>query len=171
MIKNINNKKIKGYALLEIIFYIAIFSILTLAVINAIIVMTKAFKETSIQTDFVQSSTIMERISREIRQANGINSINNNGNNLILNTKDDVGNDKTIEFLLTDSNLQIKENDVLIGNLNTPNIIITGLSFDQITTVKGLAVRVVFNAKSFRDGSNRIEDFYDTIVLRGKYSN
>lgn len=171
MIKNINNKKIKGYALLEIIFYISIFSVLTLTVMDAIIVMTKAFKETSIQTDFVQSSAIMERISREIRQANGINSINNNGNNLILDTKDDAGNNKTVEFLLSGSDLQLKENDILTGNLNIPNIIITNLSFSQIITTKGLAVRVIFNARSSRDGLNRVEDFYDTIVLRGKYSN
>ena len=170
MIKNINNKK-RGYTLLEIIFYIAIFSVLTLVVIDAIIVMTKAFKETSIQTNFVQSSTIMERISREIRKATGINSINNNGNNLILDTKDDAGDNKTVEFLLSGSDLQLKENDILIGNLNTPNIIITNLSFTQITTTKGLAVRVIFSARSSKDGSGRIEDFYDTIVLRGKYSN
>ena len=160
-------KKSQGYAILELLFYIAFFSILSLVVINAMITMARAFKETTIQSEFVQGGTIMERMSREIRQAYSINSIG--ANDLELDTKDSGGASKTVEFLLSGSNLQLLENNTLTGNLNTPNIIVSALTFTQITTVKGKAVKIFFTVKSVNDASGRNQDFYNTIVLRGNY--
>lgn len=157
----------KGYTLLEALFYIALFAILTMAVISSLVTMTKSFKETSIQADLVQSATIMERITREVRQAYGINYITTS--NLRLNTKDESNNNKTVEFLLSGSNLQLIENSILTGNLNTPNIVVTGLTFTEITTTEGKAVKMILSVRSLRDSSNRVKDFYSTIVLRGDY--
>ncbi|MFZ3015603.1 MAG: hypothetical protein WA101_01205 [Minisyncoccia bacterium] len=163
------NKKNYGYVLLETVFYVCFFVILSTAVISAMVTMFKSYKETVIQTELERSSVILDKISREIRQATGINSINNDGNNLVINTKDDVDADKTVEFLISGSDLQIKENDILIGNLNTPNIIVNDLSFVQIATAKGNAVKIFLSVSSVFDSSNRIENFYNTVVLRGNY--
>src|SRR3989338_8033873 len=76
----------RGYAILELLFYITFFSILSLVVINAMITMTKSFRETAIQAELIESGSIMERMEREIRQALSINSIV--ANDLKLNTKD-----------------------------------------------------------------------------------
>jgi type II secretory pathway pseudopilin PulG len=160
-------KKRDGYAILELLFYIAFFSILSLVVINAMITMARSFRETAIQTQLVQSGTIMERMSREIRAAYDINSIG--ASDLKLNTKDSGGANKTVEFLLSGSNLQLLENNILTGNLNTSNIMIAGLAFTQITTVKGKAVKIFLTVKSSDDALGRNQDFYDTIVLRGSY--
>jgi len=151
-----------GYAILELLFYIAFFAVLSLVVINAMITMTRSFRETSIQGELIQSGVIMERISREVRQAYDISSIN-------LSSTDSSGANKTVEFLLSGSNLQLLENSTLIGNLNTPNIAVTALSFTQITTTKGKAVKVILTVKSNSDALARTKDFYDTIVLRGGY--
>ena len=165
--KNKKRKFKRGYALIEMLFYIAIFSVLTLAVISSFITMARAFRETTVQADLVQSSAIVERISREVRQAYGINSISTS--DLKLNTKDESGNNKTVRFLLSGSNIELLENDTLTGNLNTPNIQATSLSFTEITTMEGKAVKISLSVKSARDSSNRIENFYDTVVLRGDY--
>jgi len=157
----------KGYAILELLFYIALFSILSLVVINAMIIMARSFKETALQAEFMQGGGIMERISREIRASYSINSIS--ANNLKLNTKDDAGANKTVEFLLSGSNIQLLENDVITGNLNNPDMIITDLSFTEITTAEGKAVKVFFSFNSSNDVLGRTQDFYDTIVLRGNY--
>ena len=159
----------RGYSLVEILFYIAIFSMLALVIISSLISMTKSFRATTIQADLVQSSAIMERISREVRQAYGINSIS--ASDLKLNTKDELDNNKTVRFALSGSNVQLFENDIFTGNLNTPNIEITTLSFTEITTLNGKAVKISLSARSARDTSGRIEDFYDTVVLRGDYGN
>lgn len=157
----------KGYALLETIFYIALFAILSIAVIDAIINMARAFKETTIQSELMQGGNIMERISREIRQAYGINSIS--ASSLKLNSTDDLGANKTVEFSLSGSDIRFLEDDVFTGNLNSQNIIVTGLIFTQINTTKGTAVKISLIVRSNYDILNRDQDFYNTVVLRGSY--
>lgn len=156
-----------GYAILELLFYISFFALFSLVVIDAMITMTKSFKENTIQAELMQSGTIMERMSREIRQAYDINSISLN--DLTLKTKDNNGTDKTVEFLLTGSDIRFLENGIFTGNLNAPNIVVTGLSFTQINTVKSKAIKMVLSIRSENDTSNKVVDFYDTIVLRGSY--
>jgi type II secretory pathway pseudopilin PulG len=159
----------EGYSLIEMLFYISLVSILTIAVVSSLVVMTKAFRETSIQGDFVESASMMERISREVRQAYGINSIG--ASDLKLNTKDEVGTNKTVRFVLSSSNVQLYENDVLTGNLNTSVVQVTALSFIQITTPVGTGVKIILSVRSTRDPGARVEDFYSTVVLRGDYAN
>lgn len=166
---NKRTKTIKGYTIIEMIFYVALVVLLTISVVSSLVVMTRAFKETSIQGDFIESANIMERISRETRFSNSINAIG--ANDLKLNTKDDAGNAKTVRFVLSNSNIEFYENDVFTGNLNSPNIAVTALSFVQITTTQGKAVKISLTFKSNRDTTNRTKDFYDTIVLRGNYGN
>ena len=156
-----------GYTLVELLFYIALFSVLSLTVINSLVTMTKAFKETTIKIELKQGGDILERMSREIRYAVGINTIS--ASDLKLNTKDDVGADKTVRFLLSGTNVQFFENDVLTGNLNSPNMTVTALTFTQITTTAGNAVKIALIIKSNNDALNRTETFYNTVVLRGDY--
>lgn len=161
------NKNKSGYAILELLFYIALFAILSLLVINAMMTMAQSFKETAIYAELSQSGTIMERMSREIRQASAISAIS--ANDLKLNTTNAAGAAKTVEFALSGSNINFLENDISTGNLNSPNIIVTALTFTEITTVKGKAVKIVLSARSSNDKLNRVVDFYDTVVLRGSY--
>lgn len=159
----------KGFTLIEMMFYIVLVVMLTISVVSSLVVMTKAFKETSIQGHFVESANIIERISREIRQAYGINTISSS--DLKLNTKDEADNNKTVRFVLTGSNLELYENDVLTGNLNTSTVQVTALSFTQITTPKGIAVKIIMSVRSTKDPAARVEDFFSTVVLRGDYGN
>jgi competence protein ComGC len=166
------NKKNKvrnknGYAVLELLFYISLLSVLCLLVISAMVTMAKSFKETSIYGELVQSGTIMERMSREIKASYEVSSIS--ANDLKLNTKDIADVNKTIEFVLSGTDIHFLENDVLTGNLNTPNIIVTGLTFTQITTTKGKAIKIILSARSSNDKLDRVQNFYNTIVLRNNY--
>lgn len=165
MMKNIKNTN-SGYAILEIVFYITLFAILSIAVIDAMITMTKSFKETTIQAELMQGGSILERISREIRQASSINSVTSNS--LKLNTTES-GIEKTVEFSLSGSDIRFLENDTFVDNLNTQNVIISGLTFTSVNTIKGAAVRISLMIRSNHDSLNRDEDFYNTVVLRGSY--
>ncbi len=156
-----------GYAILELLFYIAFFALLSLAVINSLLVMTRAFKETTIHGQILRGGSVMERISREVRQSYGISLIA--ADSLALNTKDENGDNKTVEFLLTGSNVQLKENGVVTGNLNPPGLSVLGLTFTQINTPESAAVKIFLSVQSDNDSLDRIEDFYDTVVLRGDY--
>ena len=162
------NKKKNGYAVLELLFYIAFFAIFSIIAINSMIIMAKSFKETAILTELAQSGAIMERMSREIRQAYGID-FTSTATDLKLNTKDSSGVNKTMEFKFVNPNIQLWDSGSNIGNLNPPNIVVTALAFTQITTGNGKAVKISLTIKSTRDSSNRLQDFYDTVTLRGSY--
>jgi Tfp pilus assembly protein PilE len=157
-----NNTK-SGSTLLELLFYIAFFTVLSLILINSMIIMARSLKETSIQAELTQSGDIMERISREIRGASDINSINTND----LNLKTTDG--RNPEIKLSGTNVQIWENSTLTGNLNTSNIIITAMTFTQITTLQGKAINVSLTLKASDDTYGRLVNFHDTVVLRGIY--
>jgi len=161
------NKNQKGFAVLELIFYIALLVVFSTAVINAMLIMTKSFKETAIHADVLQASHIMEKISRETRKSASINAISTSV--LRLNTTNDAGASKLVEFSLSESNVLFLENSILTGNLNSSNIVITNLVFSEITTTSGKAVKVSFSVRSTRDSLNRTYDFYDTVVLRESY--
>lgn len=165
MIKKDTTKR--GYAIIELLFYIALFVVLSLVVISAMITMARSFREISLQSDLTRSGAVMERISREIRQAHDISLIG--AGSLELNTKDEAGADKLVKFLLSGSDVQLWENGVLTGNLNAPGILISNLTFTQITTAGGKAVKISLAVQSGNDALNRAYDFYDTVVLRGSY--
>ncbi|MFH1608746.1 MAG: hypothetical protein ABH951_01855 [Patescibacteria group bacterium] len=170
--KKINNKNISkksGFAVLETILYISFFAILSIVVINSMITMMRSFKETKIQSELIQGSSILEKVSREVRQAYAINSISEN--DLKLNTKDDAGVNKTVRFVLSGNDVQYFENDVLTGNLNPNNVSVSELTFTQIITVEGSAVKITLTISSTNDSLGRTADFYDTVVLRGDYQN
>jgi len=168
MIEIIKKKKNGGYAILELLFYIAFFGTLSLLTINAMITMAKSFKETAIQAEFVRSGTIMERMSREIKQAYNID-LTSTATDLKLNVKDSAGADKIVEFKFVSPNIQLWDAGVNVGNLNPPNMRVTNISFTQITALKDKSVNIVLSIRSNNDTLARVLDFHDTIVLRGTY--
>ncbi len=166
--KNYFKKYNKGYSLIEIIFYISIFVVLSLVVINALIVMTKAFRENSIQADIVSSSSIMERISREIKQAN--TATVNTSSDLTLMVPNEVDAlVRPVRLMLSGGNIELYDNSVLIDNLNSKDVTVTGLTFSGVLTTSSAAVRINLSVSSVHDPLGRVYDFQNTIVLRGSY--
>ena len=165
--KLIKSQNKKGFTLLEMVFYVALFSVISLILVQAIITMVASFRETQITADINQTNQVLERVSREIRQAISISTIT--ATNLKLNTTDSSGNAATITFTLAGTNLELRQNAVLIGNLNSTNLNITALTFTQITTSNSSAVKIEMTVTSNRYGSVRTANFYDTLVLRGSY--
>ena len=156
-----------GYVLLELLFYISFFAAMSLAVVSALITMAGSFRETAILAKLSESAGIMERVAREIRGAEDITLLG--AGNLKLSTTDEFGAAKTIEFLLDGTDVKLLEDGVLIGNLNAPGMSVSALSFTQITTSAGKAVKISLSLGSENDKLGRTFDFYDTIVLRGSY--
>lgn len=167
-IRSIKSKN-HGLSMVELLFYIAVFSILFLVVINSIIFMTRSFRETVVNTDLTQSSSIMERISREVRSATSINTLTATSLKLDkINPVDSLPT--TIYFVLNGTNVELYDgNNALVGNLNSPNVSVTALNFLRIDTTEGAAVKIFMTVKSNHYNSARTENFYDTIVLRGDY--
>jgi hypothetical protein len=130
--------------------------------------MAKYFKETKIQRELSEGAFVMERITREIRQAYDITSISSSTLKLATMAEDGTPT-KTVDFILSSGELEYRENDVFVSNLNSANLTIGGLSFTQINTTEGEAVKVVLTVQSENDNLGRSVDFYNTVSLRGAY--
>lgn len=162
-------KRNTGYSIIEILFYISILGILSLVVIDSLIVMTNAFRETTINRDIMQAGNIMERMTRDIRNSQSILSINQGGNNLKINTLGTAQVYQPVDFKLAGRDIQLYENDVFIGNLNSPDISIVALTFDPMLATQTGNVKISMTVQSNHYGSTRTETFYDTVILRGGY--
>ena len=99
--------------MMETLFYISLFAVLSIILFNVMIVMAKSFKETRVQAELMQGSTIMERITRELR---GATDFSCPSNVLSINTLDDSDNPKTINFTFSNSNIGVV--DSVFGNFS-----------------------------------------------------
>ena len=166
MIKNIKNKNF-GYSLIEVLFYVALFAILSVVLLDVLITMTGLFMKTITNRDLMQGSIITENISRELKQAD---SFSFNSNVLTVNTKDDSNNPKTVMYTLSGGNIQVIDS-VLgdLGNLNSPNTSVVSFNISLINTLKSKAAKINLEVGSNRYAENTTEDFENTIILRGSY--
>lgn len=169
--KNINKKS--GFTLMEILIYVAIFVMLAGVVITSFTVVVGTFSNSQTNRDLQESgSTSMERMVREIRQANTVNPSSNLGvtpGNLELATVDSGGAAATVRFVFENNAVNMYKNGALQDNLLGQNVVPTSLIFRKISTSNGTAVRIEMTLKDNRGKDHRTASYYDTVILRGAY--
>ncbi len=162
--------KIKGISLIESIIYLAIFSAVSIVVINSFIIILSSLSTIGLNHNLISSGSMsMERISREIRQSKSIDLANTTTDALQLNTTDSIGNPMIIKILKEDTSLNIYKNGELIDGLLTDNVVLDFISFDRISTINSEAVKIKIIIKETRKNKTKIVSFYDTVILRGGY--
>ena len=164
-----------GFTLVESIFYMAILGVLSITIFNSIINISNSFKETSVNNDLINSSYVIERLTREIRTADSVSLVSSNS--LLLNTKDSLNNPVTRSFYWEDGNLRFEEDGKYVGNLNDSNMLVTELEFVKIDTPYKDAIKIFVALKPTSTISHRrcdvsecVEEFYDTVSVRGAVS-
>jgi hypothetical protein len=176
-INSLNEKKIiSGFSLVEILIYLSIFITLSILIINLFIVVLSTFYFSHINRKILEAGMIsMERISREIRQANNID-ISSTNNKLILNSLNSLNQPVITTLEKEDNNLYISINNSVNDsaniskiNLMDQKVLIQFLNFTQITTPESQAVRIEMSLEYGAGGHTKIKNFYNTIILRGSY--
>lgn len=171
-LKNIKQNK-GGYSLIEIVIYLAIFTTMSIVVINSFIVVLSSFSAIRSNHDLLESGSVsMERIAREIRQAKNIDIVNssvNGGEYLQLNSTDSSGNNMIIKFIKEGNALNLYKNGTIVGNILNQNIIVNSISFYRIATSNSEAIKIQMEIEDTRGKSNKIQNFYNTVVVRGGY--
>lgn len=167
-------KKQSGFSLIEIMIYVLLFSILAGVVINSFVSTIGSFSNTKTNRDLQEGgNTAMERISREIRQANSVTVANSNlgtsPGTLELATTDSSGANATVKFVFENNGIFMYKNGTLAANLLGQNVIPTNLIFRRIVTTNGTAVKVEMTLQDNRGKAHKTANFYDTIILRGDY--
>jgi len=167
-------KKNKGFSLIEMIVYLAIFTGISVLVINSFIVISSSYATIRSNHDLLESaSNSMERIGRDIRQASSVDTANSllgvSNGSLQLNSTDSSGNPMTIRFTLTNGMINLYENGVLVNNLLGQNIRATNLTFRNIITTEGQAVKIEMTIQNQLSKQQQSINLYNTIILRDSY--
>ncbi len=162
----------RGFTLVEMIIYIAFFATLSILAINSTLIMMKSFYSIRLSQSINQSATVgLERMSREIRNAYDIDTVNStfltSPGKLTLLTKDSLGVNTTIELYVSGNQLGIKERGVDKGLLMTKNAVLTNLVFRQIANPRSRAVKIEMTIRDARGTLQKNANFYNTIILRG----
>lgn len=119
----------KGFTLLELIIYIAIFSVFTLMLTDFFVTMGKVKAHTEVRSEVRQNlSQSLDRVARLIRQASGVNSAS--GNILNLAMADGVKNPTIIT--ISGNALTIQEGLFPTVPLTSDKVIISNLNFYSI---------------------------------------
>lgn len=165
--------KNRGFGLIEIIVYVSIVALIAIFSINAILSVTKVFAEVKSYNDLRGSAvTSLERMIKEIRFANNIDIagtvFGTNPGRLKLNTTDEAGNAKTLEFYVTGGGLNIIDNGQEKGTITGNSAVLTNLIFRQAVTPKGQLIKIEMTLTDTR-ANPRIVNFYGSAVLRGSY--
>jgi prepilin-type N-terminal cleavage/methylation domain-containing protein len=160
----------RGFTIIEVLIYVVILGIVSIAIISSSMAVNSSFNKTRVTRDLLESgNNSMERMTREIRQANSVDIANSTlGSNpgvLTVNGKDSGGSARVVKFSVLNGALNIYENNSLIDNLLNQNVTVSNLIFRRISTGTGEAVKIEM---TLSDGSVS-ENFYDTVILRGGY--
>jgi len=167
-------KNIQGYSIVEVLVYLAIFTTVSILVINSFIVVLGTFNTTRANRDLLESGSVaIERLAREIRQSDSVDVVNSvlgsTPGALELDSTDVSGNPMAVRFSVSNGALNLYEGGNLIGNLLGQNISATSLFFRRIVTANGEAVRIELTLTDTSGTASRTANFYNTIILRGGY--
>jgi type II secretory pathway pseudopilin PulG len=171
--KFLSNKK--GFSLIEIVVYIGIFSVVSTAIIVSSMVVISSFNKTKVSRNVLESSsTIMERMTREIRSAQSVNTLTSslsvNPGVLDLVGFDDLSNARNVRFSVDPSgHLNISENGELIGSLVNDGVVVSSLIFRRIQNASSEAVKIEMTLTGSNGSWSTSKNFYNTVLLRGGY--
>jgi prepilin-type N-terminal cleavage/methylation domain-containing protein len=162
----------KGFSLIEVVIYLAIFTMVSALVFHSFITVMSAFSTTRTNRNLLEAGlSSMERISREIRQAKNIDLMASNLTIgiLQLDSVDNNDNLRIIKFSKENSELNFYQTETLIGNLIGSNISLESLIFRKIETTKSQAIKIEMTLRDLKGKNNKTANFYNTIILRGGY--
>ncbi|MCK9352030.1 MAG: hypothetical protein WCT49_03655 [Candidatus Paceibacterota bacterium] len=168
-------KKDKGYTLLETVVYVGVLSVAILAIFAILFSITRSFTEARIYNEVeISGSTAMERMVREIRTAASVDEGNSildiDPGQLALNTTDEAGTAKTIQFYFDDTTntINLDDNGTDKGSLTGSGVEITNLVFRRSDTPKSSIIKIEMTVRSKRKTTLSAK-FYDSAVMRGGY--
>ena len=163
------NKKNRGFTLTEMIVYLAIMTIITLALVQSLVVVMKSNRGSFADVNLRNSGySAMEAMTREINASESIDLYATG----TLQMKQS-GATKIVKFATSSSGVlnfySGAGTPVLIGPITSKGIIVKYLIFNKINTGKSLAVRIQMKLETTVNNVTRSEWFYTTEILRGSY--
>lgn len=165
----------KGFTLTEVVIYVGLLSIFTIAVMNVFISITKVYKNVLVVRKIENTALFtMDRITREIKNASTIDSANTTWGtsttaSLSLNTTNASGTAQTLRFYRSGNTVYMSRNGTVVGPLSSGSVVVSGLKFEQVTASTSQSVKITLTLESGTSTSYFLKNFYGTATLRGSY--
>lgn len=153
--------KNKGFSLIETLFYLSVFTVVSLAAINAMISLANVLRVSTVNNELVEGGFVLETISKIASTSVGGGVVDDE---LIL-TKD---TGEEYKFVFSDNDVLMYKDDVLVGKLNPIHITINSFDVTVLSTPNGKALKtsISFNHKN---NVAKVENLHNTVLLQGVY--
>ena len=166
--------KNRGYTLLELVVYVSVVAALAVVSIQSALSLTRTFSETKSYGDLRESgSAALERIIKEVRFSSSVDlpntTFNSSPGRLTLNTTDESGNPKTVEFYVSSGSLRLIDGGVNKGALTGAGVSLNSIIFRQTTSPRGTLIKTELVIRDTRSSNSRSANFYGSAVTRGSY--
>jgi hypothetical protein len=165
-----NKNMSRGYTLAEMLGYIFVFCLISILVINALLILTKAFVSMKTSRAVGMGAVVsLDQIVKEVRNADSVSvsSILNTSPGKLVLTMPAGSPTTTVEFSLGNLNSLHKfENGIDQGVLTATGTDISRLVFIVATTTKTTAVSVEMTIRDSTGRTATTENFYSTATLR-----
>ena len=168
-------KSSRAFTLIELLIYTGILILLVAVVGSTLLSIARTYRSIAAE-QAVESAALsgMGRMVQESRNATSIdvaNSVfNSAAGQLSLNTTDQNGAARVVQFFLSGQVLHVREGGIDKGPLSPASARITSLLFRTITTSRSAAIKIEMTVESGTSTAYRVRSFYDTALLRPTYA-
>lgn len=177
--KNLKIKNKNGFTLVEMVIYLAIMIVITIALVRSLVIVFNSNRTSFADSNLRNSAySAMENMVREIRGSQSIDTVNSvlypsQTGALQLNQVDASGNPYIVRFFTSSSlALNMSEGSTtasLVGPITLNGTKVMNLIFTPINTGNSQAVRIQMNLSATANGITKTDWFYDTVILRDSY--
>jgi type II secretory pathway pseudopilin PulG len=170
MINKKDNIK-SGFTLVEIIIYLAIFVLLSIVIIDALLAVQKTNRNVIVYNGLTTNAvSVLEKITKETREAVSVDVANSvfatSSGVLQLNTLDNSDTAHVIRFYQDSGIVKMDLDGQYFGPLMTNSAITTALIFNLATTSTSTLVKMELDLTAGQGVYQKSEKFYDSIMLR-----
>lgn len=161
----------EGYSMLELIVYLAIFAVISLVLVKSLITSINTYAQAQEYRRLQNNGElVMERITREIRQAKtitaGSSTFDNNNGVLVLTGNDLSNTPQTVTFATSGNTITVTVNGTT-SILTSSQVAPVSLVFRNVNTGGNNALKIELKLKTIV-GPLVTSDFYNTVSLKGQ---
>ncbi len=164
----------RGVSLLETVFYVSLFVLLSTMVIAALISTVGEFNRLRMSRDINDSAIqIMERITRDIKGGANVDlaqsTFGQNPGRLTLTTVNASGTPTVVEYSVSGDTLTLKENGVDKGSMTAGASTIDAFVLRYFNTGSIVSIKIELHLRATHGTQSELDHFYDTVIMRNTY--
>ncbi len=163
----------KGFTLLELVMYVALFMVLSLVAFDSVVTMGKAFVAVRMNRSETSAAiAVLERVGREVRSASYLDdaaSTYDVASGRLTVARSSGSATTTTSFVLTNGRITVSENGATSVPLSDPSVSVESFLVRKAAASTTRAVKIELGLRHARTATSTLETFSTTALLRGTY--